>query len=283
MAGDLLRTRARRDAIAEFETHCNGRFSLGMAASATTAQHGAAHPGPKRSFDMTLTRILHATVLALSLLASGLAQAANNFFLKIDGIPGESLDVNHKNWIDVTSFSWGLSLATGPNGVGKASFDDLSWQQGVDASTPKWFLAVATGQTIATVTLDVTRPNDTGRSDSFFQMIFTKTQGTGLRIDGSDTLVADASMSSGETVQLRYRPQDAKGAYGSWVEGKFDVKNNTPLAVFSGDERVLLGLFGAGGSVAFDTGAITVVPEPASAALMLGGLALLAVRRRPRA
>lgn len=33
-------------------------------------------------------------------------------YLKIDGIPGESLDTNHKDWIELLSFEFGASQAT---------------------------------------------------------------------------------------------------------------------------------------------------------------------------
>lgn len=233
------------------------------------------------------TRAWQGAVLALGLLTAGIAQAANEYYLKIDGMPGESVDKAHKDWIDVDSFSWGLKLtpAATPGGgsaVGKASFNDLAWTQQVDLSTPKWFLAVATGKTIATVTLDVTRPFK-GTSESFFQLVFNKTVGTGLNIYGGEnasSLRADASMSSGETVTLRYRADNGKGGLTDWLEGRFSIKDNQSLATFDGDERVLLGLFSAGGAINFDAGAVTPVPEPASAALLLGGLALLAFKRR---
>lgn len=31
---------------------------------------------------------------------------AIDMYLKVDGVTGESNDSNHKNWIDVLSFSW---------------------------------------------------------------------------------------------------------------------------------------------------------------------------------
>jgi len=42
--------------------------------------------------------------------------AAVDAFLKIDGIKGESTDTSHKDWIEISSFSWGMSRAIG--GVG---------------------------------------------------------------------------------------------------------------------------------------------------------------------
>ena len=40
---------------------------------------------------------------------------AVDYFLKIDGIDGESQDDKHKDWIEVLSFSWG------PPGAGRST------------------------------------------------------------------------------------------------------------------------------------------------------------------
>ena len=55
---------------------------------------------------------------------------AADYFLKIDGIKGESLDDKHKDEIDVLSFSWGVSQTGtlaygGGGGEGKATFTRL--------------------------------------------------------------------------------------------------------------------------------------------------------------
>jgi type VI secretion system secreted protein Hcp len=44
---------------------------------------------------------------------------AVDYFLKIDGIPGESKDAKHKGEIDVEAWSWGetASVPIGPGGV----------------------------------------------------------------------------------------------------------------------------------------------------------------------
>ena len=40
--------------------------------------------------------------------------AAFDYFLKLDGIPGESTDAKHKGEIDVLSWSWGESPEIAP-------------------------------------------------------------------------------------------------------------------------------------------------------------------------
>ena len=233
-----------------------------------------------------LSRLCRGALIVLGLATAGLAQAANSYFLKIDGIAGNSTDKGHKDWIDIDSFAWGVTLTTNTSGpsVGKASFSDLAWSQSVDISTPKWFVQVANGKHIPTVTLDVVRTGGKAAGDLFFQMIFTDTVGTKMNVSGGgSTLYETAAMTSGDTVKLRYRPQDDKGGYGAWVEGSFNIKEHSSNAFFSGNEAVLMGLFSAGGDIAFDAGAVTSVPEPANAALLLGGLVALAAfkpRRR---
>ena len=39
--------------------------------------------------------------------------AQSDYFLKLDGIDGESDDRIHKEWIELSSFSWGESNAVG--------------------------------------------------------------------------------------------------------------------------------------------------------------------------
>jgi type VI secretion system secreted protein Hcp len=54
--------------------------------------------------------------------------AAVDYFLRIDGIEGESADAKHKGEIDVLSWSWGASNtgsgAGAGGGVGRASVQD---------------------------------------------------------------------------------------------------------------------------------------------------------------
>ena len=62
-------------------------------------------------------------------------------FLKLDGIKGESPDSQHKDEIDVMSFSWGEeqtagSPTSGGSGAAKVKFHDFSITKKTDASSP---------------------------------------------------------------------------------------------------------------------------------------------------
>ena len=79
--------------------------------------------------------------------------AAVDYFLKIDGIPGESTDSKHKNEIDIESWSWGEANSGshaygGGGGAGKVSVQDFNFTMHVNKASPKLFLACATGQHI---------------------------------------------------------------------------------------------------------------------------------------
>ena len=72
--------------------------------------------------------------------------AAVDYFLKIDGIEGESQDHKHKNEIDVESWSWGETnsgthAGGGGGGAGKVQMQDFHFVMKVNKATPKLMLA----------------------------------------------------------------------------------------------------------------------------------------------
>ncbi|ALM53982.1 Hcp family type VI secretion system effector [Halomonas huangheensis] len=85
-------------------------------------------------------------------------------YLKIDGIPGESLDANHTDWIELLSFEFGASQATsatassaGGASAERVNLSEFAISKFIDKASPKLFEACCRGQHIKEVVLQVHR------------------------------------------------------------------------------------------------------------------------------
>lgn len=85
-------------------------------------------------------------------------------FLKIDGIPGESTDDKHKEWMEVSSFSWGAAQPTSPTAssaggasIERATFSDVTIAKTFDKASPKLALACADGTHIKEIVIEFCR------------------------------------------------------------------------------------------------------------------------------
>lgn len=160
---------------------------------------------------------------------------AVDFFLKIDGVEGESRDDAHTSEIDVLSWDWGMSQTGsmhtgGGGGTGKVSVNDLTIVKQVDKSTPNLMKSCTTGQHF-----------------SFATLVCRKSTGTDpleyLIIDMKDVLISNISSGGGEseeflteTVTLNfaafeyaYTPQASDGAPEGEVKHGFDIEKNVQI------------------------------------------------------
>src|SRR2546422_10518761 len=108
-----------------------------------------------------------------------------DYFLKIDGAPGESADAKHKDEIQVLSFSFGESQAGtmafgGGGGAGKVHMQDFHFMMNVNKASPKLFLACATGDHIPKAVL-------TGRKAGKDQQDYLKVTFTDLLVSSFHT------------------------------------------------------------------------------------------------
>jgi len=90
--------------------------------------------------------------------------AAVDYFLKIDGIKGESTDDKHKGEIEIESFSWGLSRsdqgAGGGGRAGRVSFSDFSFTIVMSKASPKLMTQCAEGTHIKNAQLTARRAGE---------------------------------------------------------------------------------------------------------------------------
>src|SRR4051812_2788381 len=103
------------------------------------------HSFPRRRTPVMSRRALQLAlpVFLLAFLAvAGAAQASEQYFIKITGIPGESTYQNHENEIFVNSFSWNVTTPAnrgkgGGGGVGgRPTFSDFTFTHDVDSASP---------------------------------------------------------------------------------------------------------------------------------------------------
>jgi type VI secretion system secreted protein Hcp len=85
-------------------------------------------------------------------------------FIKIKDIPGESTDDKHKDWIELTSFSHGMSQpasavvsSSGGGGAERVNHQDFSISKLVDKASPKLYEACCKGTHISEVVIEMCR------------------------------------------------------------------------------------------------------------------------------
>jgi type VI secretion system secreted protein Hcp len=111
-------------------------------------------------------------------------------FLKISTVPGESTDDKHKDWIEILSFSHGVSQPSagsastaGGRAAERCDHQDFSVVKTLDKASPKLFLACCKGEHIPEVTLNLCR--STGDKQKYMEYKMTDVIVSSLRPGGS--------------------------------------------------------------------------------------------------
>lgn len=155
-----------------------------------------------------------------------------DYFLKIDGIEGESYDSKHKGEIDLQSWSWGATQAGtmasgGGGGAGKVHMQDFHFTMLVNKSTPKLILACASGQHIPKAVLTC-RKAGTDQQE-FFLFTFSDVLVSGYKTGGSDgsEIIPTEQISLNYTkMEVEYKEQKADGTLAGPVKAGWDLKLN---------------------------------------------------------
>jgi type VI secretion system secreted protein Hcp len=140
-----------------------------------------------------------ALALSFTLCASAFAATAQaDAFLKIDSIPGESVEAAHKDEIVVDTFAFGASSNASP-GTGGASgvpkFDALTFTHLTDRASVALLLAVTRGQALKSAVLSVRKP---GSTSDYLKVTLSDVMVTSVKIAGGDKTPAR------EEVTLRF-------------------------------------------------------------------------------
>jgi type VI secretion system secreted protein Hcp len=156
---------------------------------------------------------------------------ASDYLLEIEGIKGESSDTKHKDTIEISSFSWGMTQtgsSAGGGGAGKVSVHDISITKSVDKSSPKLMLQCCTGQHIPTAMLYYSKVLPLGARVEYLKIKLSDILVSGYNFapggGGGGGLTPTDSISLNFTkIEMTYIVHDANGVPGEVVTASCDL------------------------------------------------------------
>jgi type VI secretion system secreted protein Hcp len=160
------------------------------------------------------------------------AVAAVDYFIKFDGIEGESTDSKHKNEIDVESWSWGATHSGGSRpgagaGAGKVSVQDFHFVMRLNKASVGLAKACATGQRIKSAALSA-RKAGKGQQEYLtfkFQDVLVSSYQTGAA-EETDLVPTDEVSFNFAKIEVEYRQQKPDGSLAPAVKFRYDLKAN---------------------------------------------------------
>jgi type VI secretion system secreted protein Hcp len=158
--------------------------------------------------------------------------ASVDYFLKIDGIDGESQDSKHAGEIELDTWSWGATNAGssaygGGSGAGKVSMQDFHFTKKHDKSSPKLMEACASGQHIKKAVMVARKAGK--EQQEFIKWTFTDIMISSYQTGGTgrgDPIPMDSIAFNFGKIEKEYKEQKADGTLGGAVKGAWDLKTN---------------------------------------------------------
>lgn len=155
------------------------------------------------------------------------------FFLRIDGIEGESQVAHHEGEIDIRSWSWEENQSgTSSVGAGRVSMQDFKFSMFVNKATPKLIVACASGTRIKEAVLSCHKAIGDSQiylQYKFFDLIISSYK-TGVANAGSpdklDLMPLEEITFNYSRIEVEYRQQQEDGTLGGVVCSGWDLKKN---------------------------------------------------------
>jgi type VI secretion system secreted protein Hcp len=156
---------------------------------------------------------------------------AQDIFLKIEGVNGESRDSAHKGEIDILAFSTGVSQSGtmhmgGGGGGGKASFQDLHVTKPVDKSSTELMLRCASGKHFPTAILTVRKAGDNPLEYMIVTMTDVLISSYSLGASGDSEKVTEQASLNFAKVKVEYKEQLQAGGAGAQPSMTWNIAEN---------------------------------------------------------
>jgi type VI secretion system secreted protein Hcp len=159
-----------------------------------------------------------------------------DYFLKIDGIKGESTDKAHKGEIEIESFSWGetndvdRSSRSAGLGAGRVAMQDMHVTKKNDSASPLLMFACAKGDHLKSALLTCRKAG--GTQQDYMKITLTDAMISSYQIGGSsggDIVPTDQFSMNFAKIEFSFAPQDQTGKLGSPIKTGWDLTTNTKV------------------------------------------------------
>jgi type VI secretion system secreted protein Hcp len=162
--------------------------------------------------------------------------AVVDYFLKIDGIDGESGDAKHKGEIVLQSWSWGASQSgtfasgTGGGGAGKVQMQDFHFVMQQNKASPKLMLACASGEHIKKAVLTCRKAGK--EQQEFLKITLQEVLVSSYQSGGSassDLIPQEQISLNYAKSEMEYKPQKPDGTLDASVRVGWDLVANKKI------------------------------------------------------
>jgi type VI secretion system secreted protein Hcp len=155
-----------------------------------------------------------------------------DYFLKVEGVDGESTDDKHKGEIELESWSFGGTnpgsfSSGGGGGTGKVALSDFHFVKKVDKASAKLFASCCSGEHLKKATLVCRKAGKTPQEFLTIVMspvLVSSFQGGGSA--GSDIVPMDQISFNYGKIEFKYKEQKPDGSLGGEIIGGWDVTTN---------------------------------------------------------
>lgn len=182
-------------------------------------------------------KLVHCSALALILTAAGLAVsapavAADEIFLRLDGIAGSATAAGHQNEIALSSYSQAFtntasSATGGSESAGKVSCGEIIVTKDIDKSSPKLIGSVVTGSHIATGDIWFASTRGNGSSVETYHVALTDVLITEIRQkDHTPEGVMEQVTLSARQFKFTFTPATNTGSSGTPISFSVDCSTN---------------------------------------------------------
>jgi type VI secretion system secreted protein Hcp len=159
---------------------------------------------------------------------------ANDIYLQIDGIQGESTDDGHREWIEVSKVSFGVMQprsATASTGGGhtaeRAELTDINFFKVADLSSPLLFQTCAQGRTIPKAKFEFMRADGKGMPIKYYEIELENVLIGRLAMDAVDgELLGESIGLKYSKIKVKYTEQKIAGGAGGNTTGSWNLANN---------------------------------------------------------